>query len=118
MTTNGYGIYLCHRMSKRVLDFLEHKYKRDCITNSQSDLTRNVLWRFQVNLPGLGLLQHNMGRSFLFLPEHDFEDEVDGLARLERLQQRVGRRPLRRRRILRVARHAQDLQGQGVMDCS
>ena len=48
--------------------------------------------------------------SFSFLPEHDVEDEVDGLPRLERLQQRVGGAPLRRRRELRVARHAQDLQ--------
>ena len=48
--------------------------------------------------------------SLSFLPEHDVEDEVDGLARLQRLQQRVRGRPLRRRRELRVTRHAQDLK--------
>ena len=48
--------------------------------------------------------------SFSFLPEHDVEDEVDGLPRLQRLQQRVGRSPLGRGRELRVAGHSQDLK--------
>ena len=54
--------------------------------------------------------QNNNQNKFSFLPEHDVEDEVDRLPRLERLQQRVGGAPLRRRRELRVARHAQDLR--------
>ena len=74
------------------------------------------------HLPGLSIIGRSLPSASLFpflplfslslsfLPEHDVEDEVDGLARLQRLQQRVRGSPLRRRRELRVPRHAQDLK--------
>ena len=96
----------------------------------QPDVSVNKFSPFQLggHLPGLSIIGRSLpststslfpftfpflplfSLSLSFLPEHDVEDEVDGLARLQRLQQRVRGRPLRRGRVLRVPRHAQDLK--------